>query len=48
MVDGRYLDVMVELERNKIITDVYFKPTDTYQYLDFTSCHPKYVKKGIP
>ena len=43
-----YLDVMVKLEGNKIITDVYSKPTDTHQYLDFKLCLPKHVKKGIP
>ena len=27
---------------------MYSKPTDTHQYLDFKSCHPGHVKKGIP
>ena len=33
-----------------LITDVYSKPTDTHQYLklDYKSCHPEHVKKGIP
>jgi hypothetical protein len=43
-----YLDVRVELESGKLQTDVYSKPTDTHQYLDFKSCHPAHVKKAIP
>ena len=27
---------------------MYCKKTDTYQYLDYASCHPRHVKKGIP
>ena len=29
-------------------TDVYCKPTDAHQYLNFGSCHPSHVKRGIP
>ena len=43
-----YLDVMVEVRDNKIVTDVYSKLTDTHQYLDNGSCHPRCVKYGIP
>ena len=43
-----YLDVRVKLEVGKTNTDVYSKITDTHQYLDFKSCHPKHVKRGIP
>ena len=43
-----YLDVKVKIMDNKIITDVYSKETDTHQYLDHRSCHPKHVKMGIP
>ena len=43
-----YLDVMVSLEDGKLSTDVYHKPTDAHQYLNFRSCHPPHVKKGIP
>ena len=24
------------------------KPTDTHQYFDFKSCHPRHVKEAIP
>ena len=30
------------------MTDLFVKPTDTYQFLDPRSCHPYDCKKGIP
>ena len=43
-----FLDVMVKLEEdNTTSTDVFYKPTDTHQYLMTTSCHPEHVKKSI-
>ena len=43
-----YLDVMVCLEDGKLSTDVCHKPIDAHQHLNFRSCHPLHVKKGIP
>ena len=43
-----FLDVTVYLENAKIKTDLYVKPTDTYQYLHSSSCHPYHCKNGIP
>ena len=37
-----FLDVQVILDNGKIKTDLYTKPTDTHQYLNWTSCHPPY------
>ena len=37
--DIPFLDVNVILQDGKIITDLYTKPTDTHQYLNWTSCH---------
>ena len=42
-----YLDVRVSLEDGLLHTDVYSKPTDTHQYLNYKSCHPPRVKRGI-
>ena len=38
-----FLDVMGEFG-----TDGYSKLTDAQQYLNFGSCHPPHVKRGIP
>ena len=32
---------------NKLTTDLYVKPIDTHQYLDYTSSHPEHTKKSI-
>ena len=34
-----FLDVEVIRSGNKLLTDLYIKPTDTHQYLEFSSCH---------
>ena len=43
-----FLDVQVIRKDNKLITDLYVKPTDTHQYLDASSCHVYHSKKSIP
>ena len=42
------LDVQVINDKGKISTDLYTKPTDTQQYLNWTSCHPRHTKTAIP
>ena len=42
------LDVMVIKSNTSISTDIYFKSTDSKQYLNFKSCHPKHTKVNIP
>ena len=32
----------------KISTDIFYKETDSKQYLNFRSCHPKHTKTSIP
>ena len=43
-----FLDILLYKEGNKLYTDIYYKGTDTHQYLDFRSCHPKHTKYNIP
>ena len=43
-----FLDVEVKLIGNKLLTDLYVKPTDTHQYSEFSSCHAYHSKKSIP
>ena len=42
-----FLDCKVNLFENKLTTDLSIKPTDTHQYLDYTSSHPEHTKKSI-
>ena len=43
-----FLDIMITLEDTEITTDLYYKPTNTHNYLDFLSCHPKHTKVNVP
>ena len=43
-----FLDVRVNIQEGRIITDLYTKPTDTHQYLHRHSCHPGHCKAAIP
>ena len=43
-----FLDVQVIKKDDRIVTDLYTKPTDTHQLLHHSSCHPSHTKRGIP
>ena len=43
-----FLDTSCHIKDNKIIVDLYRKPTDRNQYLLTSSCHPAHVTTNIP
>ena len=43
-----FLDIRVILNNGKLETDLYVKPTDKFQYLNFTSSHPYHQKASLP
>ena len=43
-----FLDIQVIRCGNKLLTDLYIKPTNTHQYLEFSSCYVYHSKKSIP
>ena len=43
-----FLDILLKISNNTIVTDIYYKKTDTHQYLNFESCHPAHTKRNIP
>lgn len=43
-----FLDVELWVSNNKMITDIYNKPTDTFNYLPFSSSHPRHTARNIP
>ena len=47
-IELSYLDVKIKLFEGRLCADVHCKKTDTHQYLDYSSCHPRHAKKGIP
>ena len=43
-----FLDILIKISNNRITTDIFYKKTDTHQYLNFYSCHPSHIKRNIP
>ena len=43
-----FLDILVKNRDGKIETDIYYKDTESKQYLLFYSCHPIHTKINIP
>ena len=43
-----FLDVMISISNNTLETDIYAKATDTFNYVPFSSSHPKHVTRNIP
>ena len=43
-----FLDVMVSIKDGSLHTHLYSKPTDSHQFLHWTSCHPKHTKSSLP
>ncbi|CAC5379815.1 Toll-like receptor 4 [Mytilus coruscus] len=41
-----FLDILIIKNGTNIETDIFYKPTDSKQYLLFTSCHPKHTRTG--
>ena len=42
------LNIKVRLRNRQLETDLHIKPTDTHQFLDWTSCHLFHCKKSMP
>lgn len=43
-----FLDVDVFIESGQLKSKIHTKNTNSLQYLNYSSCHPTYVKKSIP
>ena len=42
-----YLDVRTSARLNKIIFDIYYKPTNAFTYLKYNSCHPRHTIENL-
>ena len=42
-----FLDLVVRINSDKFETDLYSKPTDCHQFLEFNLAHPIHIKKSI-
>ena len=43
-----FLDLVIYKNGENVATDIYYKDTDTKQYLNYKSNHPRHVKNNIP
>ena len=43
-----FLNIMLEIKKNRLELDMYYKPTHTFAYLHFHSAHPPHIKRRIP
>ena len=43
----QFLDIQYRFEGNKLITDLFRKPTDANRYLEFSSFHPRHTFRSI-
>ena len=43
-----FLDVMITKDDTHLTTDIHYKPTHSFQYLPYTSSHPRHTKNNIP
>jgi hypothetical protein len=43
-----FLDTLVSIDKGKLKTDLYCKPTDSHNYLRYESSHPQRCKDSIP
>ena len=39
---------MIRKDKTHLTTDIYYKPTDSFQYLPYSSSHPRHTKDNIP
>ena len=44
-----FLDVKIILDiNNRITTDIFYKPTNAHDYLNYNSDHPEHTKRNVP
>ena len=42
-----FLDINVRIVEKNIVFDIHYKPTNSFNYLTYTSCHPPHTKNNI-
>ena len=42
-----FLDININIKNNQLLFDIYYKPTNSFSYLKYSSCHPKHTKDNI-
>ena len=42
-----FLDVNIRIVENNLFFDIHYKPTNSFNYLSYTSCHTSHTKNNI-
>ena len=42
-----FLDIQLKIVNNTLVFDIYYKPTNSFNYLTQSSCHPSHTKNNI-
>ena len=42
-----FLDIQLKIVNNTLVFDIYYKPTNSFNYLTYSSCHPSHTKNNI-
>ena len=42
-----FLDINIRIVENNLVFDIHYKPTNSFNYLTYTSCHPPHTKSNI-
>ena len=42
-----FLDIQLKIVNNTLVFDIYYKPTYSFDYLTYNSCHPTHTKNNI-
>ena len=43
-----FLDILISINGNRLVTSVFYKPTDSHSYLLYSSSHLNHTKRSIP
>ena len=43
-----FLDILISINGDRLVTSVFYKPTDSHSYLLYSSSHPNHTKRSIP
>ena len=42
-----FLDIQLKILNNTLVFDTYYKPTNSFNYLTYSSCHRSHTKNNI-
>ena len=44
---SNFLDIQLKMVNNTLVFDIYYKPTNSFNYLTYSSWHPSHTKNNI-